>query len=125
MSALIDTNECSWLVDKQLKQDCINNNKNTKKEIAHQAAIIIRKKQTKMELAQFLHALMFSPVPSTFTKAIDKNNFTTWPGLSSKLIKRHLPSSIATAKGHLHLERQGLQSTKPKINVEEIRNKIK
>ena len=74
--------------------------------------IIIRKDKTKQELATFLHASCFSPVLSTFNKAIENGHFNTWPGLSSNLLKKHLPPSIASAKGHLNQERQGLQSTK-------------
>ena len=74
--------------------------------------IIIKKKQPKATLAQYLHATCFSPVPSTFIKAIQNNNFITWPGLTTKLIQRHLPPSIATEKGHIRQEYSGLQSTK-------------
>jgi hypothetical protein len=44
--------------------------------------------------------------------AIKKNHFTTWPGLTVKAVKKHLPPCVATAKGHLNQEMQGLQSTK-------------
>ena len=42
-----------------------------------------------------------------------RNNFTTWPGLTESLIKKYLSNPVATAKGHLNQEHQGLQSTKP------------
>jgi hypothetical protein len=42
------------------------------------------------------------------------NNFTTWPGLTNKLINKHLPKSIATAKGHLKHQGKNLCSTLPK-----------
>ena len=38
--------------------------------------------------------------------------FKTWPGLSSKLITKHLPPVTATAKVHLMQTQQHLQSTK-------------
>ena len=41
-----------------------------------------------------------------------KDHFQTWPGLTPQLLK-HLPPSIATVQGHLHKQRQNLQSTKP------------
>ena len=97
------------------------NNNNTP-PIQHRANIILRKDKTKLELAQWLHASCGSPNKSTFVKAIEKGNFITWPGLSSNLIKKHLPMSEATAKGHLNQERKNLQSTKPTII---INNKIK
>ena len=72
----------------------------------------MRLDKTKSELAQFLHACSFSPTKSGFLKAIEKGNFHSWPGLTTDLIKKHLPPSIATLKGHLKQEQQGLQSTK-------------
>ena len=38
--------------------------------------IILRKKETHMNLVKYLHAACFSPVPSTFKKAIKKVFFT-------------------------------------------------
>jgi hypothetical protein len=70
--------------------------------------------RTKQNIVQYLHQAASSPVPSTWIKAIDSGFFTTWPGLTSDdLVKKHLPKSLAAAKGHLRQERQGLQSTQP------------
>ena len=77
-----------------------------------QANVIIRKKQTKSNLAQHLHAACLSPPISAFIKAIKNNNFITWPGLTPKLISKHLPKSTYATLGHLKSEKQGLQSTK-------------
>ena len=63
-------------------------------------------------LVQFLHRSCFSPVIDTWCKAIDAGYFTTWPGLTSKLVRKHLPAYIETAKGHLRLTRQHVQSTR-------------
>jgi hypothetical protein len=52
-------------------------------------------------------------VKYTFFIAIDKVFFETWPGLTDKLVKKHLHPSPSTAKGHLSQTRQHLQSTKP------------
>ena len=51
-----------------------------------QALTVVQLIKTKMELAQFLHGAAFSPVPSTFTKAIQNGIFLTWPGLTPLLI---------------------------------------
>ena len=75
--------------------------------------VIIRKKQKKVDLIKYLHAACFSPVPSTFVRAIKRNHLTTWPGLTTKLVQTSLQPSMATAKGHLAQERQYLQSTNP------------
>ena len=76
------------------------------------AMVILRKQQNCADLEQFLHGCAEAPVPSTWCKAIDKGHFITWPGLTSQLVRKHLPPSIPTAKGHLKQERQGLQSRK-------------
>ena len=73
--------------------------------------VIIRKRQSKQNLARYLHVACFSPCPSTFIKAIKNGNFIGWPGLSSSLISNMNPVP-ATSKGHLNQERQWLQSTR-------------
>jgi hypothetical protein len=72
------------------------------------------------ELVQFLHAACGSPVPSTWIRAIEQGHFATWPGLSANLVRKHLPKSIATVKGHLNQQRQNIRSTKPPPTIEPI-----
>jgi Reverse transcriptase (RNA-dependent DNA polymerase). len=79
----------------------------------HKLNTILHKKQPKTQLAIFLHATLFSPAPSTLIKAIKSGYLSTWPGLTPDLISKHLPPQIATMKGHLDQEAQGLQSTRP------------
>ena len=75
------------------------------------ANVIIHKKQTTKQLAQYLHAACGSPPISTFLKAIKNGLLQSWPGID--LIKESdLTPTIATAKGHLDQERKNLQSTK-------------
>ena len=78
----------------------------------HSANVIIKKETSKRDLAQYLHACAFSPCVRTFLTAITKGNFITWPGLTPTLIKKHLPPSMFTAKGHMNQENKNLQSTK-------------
>ena len=61
---------------------------------------------TKSDIVQYLHRLAFSPVVLTWTAAITSGFFTTWPGLTSALVRKHLPKSLATTKGHLRQDRQ-------------------
>ena len=75
--------------------------------------VIIRQDKLKSDLANYHHGSMFSPVRSTFLKAIENNHFSTFPGLTTALIRRNLSDSVDTAKGHQNQERQGIQSTKP------------
>ena len=44
----------------------------------------------KPELAQYLHGEIFIPTTSILIKAIKKGFLKTWPGLTEKLIKRHI-----------------------------------
>ena len=78
----------------------------------NKCGVILRKRKTHTDLAEYLHAACLGPVKSTFLQAIEKGFFKTWPGLSEKLVKKHLHPSTFTAKGHLSQTRQHLQSTK-------------
>ena len=78
----------------------------------HKLNVILRKKQTHMELVNYLHAACFSPVKSTFVKAIKNGFLKSWPGLTAPLVEKYLTESVATAQGHLKQEKQHLQSTK-------------
>jgi hypothetical protein len=68
--------------------------------ISSQASSALRSRATKADLASFLHGTLFSPVTSTLVRAIQKGHFTTWPGLTTDLITRHLRPSIATNEGN-------------------------
>ena len=86
---------------------------NIAKDLDQQKAnVTMRKKQTKRQLATYLQATCLSPAASTFTKAINNNQFISWPGLTANLIAKHLPKSTCTYQGHMSTEKQGLQSTK-------------
>jgi hypothetical protein len=67
--------------------------------------------KTKVQLIDFLHRACFSPPISTWTQAIEKNFFATWPGLTAEAVCKYLPKSLATAKGHLKASPKNLRST--------------
>ena len=67
--------------------------------------------KTLTDLVHYFHRACFSPVVKTWTQAIDAGFFTTWPGLTSALVRKHLPKSVATAKGHLRQDRKNVRST--------------
>ena len=125
LSNLAEDNAFDNIIEKQKKED----NKHMYKvaKMNPSMSVIIQKKKTHMELAQYLHAACFSPVRSTFLKAIKNNHFQSWPGLTPDLITKHLPTSVATVQGHIHQERQHLQSTlKQKgTSLQEIKKKIR
>ena len=56
---------------------------------------------TQQQLAQWLHAVAFSPSPRTFVDAIQRNFFATWPGLTANIVQCYLTQTDATVKGHL------------------------
>ena len=64
---------------------------------------------TKAKHMEYLHAAVFSPVPATCIKAIQKKIFTSWPGLTAKAVTKHLPKSIATSKGNLDQKRKNIR----------------
>lgn len=76
--------------------------------------VIIRKKQTKRELAAYLYASCLYPPVTIFFKAIKNEHFLTWPGLNVNLILNHLQKSIYTYQDWLNTKKQGLKSTKLK-----------
>ncbi len=82
------------------------------KPMIHQANGAIHDSATKEDLAMFLHAAMYSPVPSTFLRAIERAHFESWPGLTTSLVTKHLAKSLATSKGHLRTKQKNIQSTK-------------
>ena len=55
----------------------------------------------KKDIVQYLHRTSESPVTSTWYAAINNGNYTTWPGLTSANVRKHLAKSIATTKGHM------------------------
>jgi hypothetical protein len=68
--------------------------------------------QTVAERVAFYHAALFSPTMSTWCKAIDAGHFVSWPELTSKQVRTHLPTTLATLKGHMDQTRANAQSTK-------------
>ena len=78
---------------------------------SHQANGILRTDRPKRDLAVYHHATLGSPVPSTLLRAIRCGHLTTFPDLTTNLISKHLPASVATALGHQDQETKHLSST--------------
>jgi hypothetical protein len=68
--------------------------------------------QLKSNALKFLHAACFSPTTATWTKAINHGFFCSWPMLTAKTVRQHLPKSVATAMGHMDQSRKNQRSTK-------------
>jgi hypothetical protein len=73
---------------------------------------------TAADVIQFLHKALLSPSTSTLLKAIKNNQLTTWPGMTTENVIKHLPKSIATTLGHQDQTRKNAQSTQPKPPIE-------
>jgi hypothetical protein len=69
-------------------------------------------------LIRFLHAAVGYPVIKTWSNAIEKNYYIGWPGLTAKRVRKYLLPSEHTAKGHLHMVRQGIKSTNKPVPVQ-------
>jgi hypothetical protein len=65
------------------------------------------------ELVTFAHAALCSPALSTLCTALDNHYITGFPGLTSALVRKYPPRSVAMVKGHLDQTRTNLRSTKP------------
>ena len=67
--------------------------------------------RTVPELIKYLHQACWSPTVDTWCKAIDRGYLATFPGLTAAAVRKHLPPSIATTKGHMRKSRQHVRST--------------
>jgi hypothetical protein len=65
------------------------------------------------ETARWHHASAGFPEMETFIKAILKGNYSTWPGLTAEMMRKHGPESVELKKGHMKGPRQGVKSTNP------------
>ena len=80
---------------------------------SHQINGILRTDKVRSELATYHHTTMGSPVPSTLLRAIRRSHLTTFPGLTTRLISKHLAKSISTTLGHQDQEAKNIRSTRP------------
>ena len=63
------------------------------------------------ETITFIHQCIFLPTMDTIYKATNNNKLIRFPHLTSKLVRKYLPDSTATAKGHMNRTKRGLRST--------------
>ena len=70
-------------------------------------------------MIKYLHQALFSPAKATLIKAIENNQFASWPGLTADAVKKYLPdSSPATDKGHMKRQKKGIRTTTATIMKE-------
>ena len=73
---------------------------------------IIKRDTPISDLCEFLHSALFSPTLSTLEQALKNGFLNSFPGLTLKTIRKYLPLSEATCKGHLNQEKMGTMSSK-------------
>eukprot|EP00804_Cyclotella_cryptica_P024310 CCRYP_020870-RA/>CCRYP_020870-RA protein AED:0.35 eAED:0.35 QI:0/-1/0/1/-1/1/1/0/397 len=66
---------------------------------------------TLAETIQYIHQCLFSPTVDTFCKAINNDQLIRFPPITAAQVRRYLPESTATAKGHLRRVRKHTRST--------------
>ena len=63
---------------------------------------------------KFWSAALGSPADDTLIKALSSGFLGNLPRLTARMVRKHRPNSLATAKGHMDRQRQGVRSTKIK-----------
>eukprot|EP00804_Cyclotella_cryptica_P019678 CCRYP_016444-RA/>CCRYP_016444-RA protein AED:0.41 eAED:0.38 QI:0/0/0/1/0/0/3/0/339 len=84
---------------------------------AHNFAGGVHQSTTMEETVKFLHQCLFSPTVNTLCKAIDNGQLVGFPHLTSKMVRKYLPESTATAKDTSTEQRKGLRSTTKGIST--------
>jgi hypothetical protein len=67
------------------------------------------------DIITYLHACCFGPVQDTCLKSIQNGHFATWPSLTVKNVRKYLPKSDETVKGHMNQIRQHIRPTQPAV----------
>jgi hypothetical protein len=75
--------------------------------------------QTLPKLTAYLHACVGSLPPTTWIKAIANDWFSSWPGLTTTAVRKHLPKSPMTVMGHMHRIRKGIRPS-AKVQIEQL-----
>eukprot|EP00804_Cyclotella_cryptica_P015207 CCRYP_000733-RA/>CCRYP_000733-RA protein AED:0.43 eAED:0.26 QI:0/0/0/1/1/1/3/0/840 len=86
----------------------------------HLSASLEREKHTILNVCElpsieqtvgYLHAAAGYPT----TTAIRHGNYSTWPLINTKNVNKHFPQSEETQQGHMKNQRQGIRSTKQRV----------
>jgi hypothetical protein len=79
--------------------------------VTNSSASQVVRHQIDAEFVSYCHSSLGSPTIPTFLQALRRGYLSTWPKLNARIVAANIPVSVATAKGHLDLSRQGIQST--------------
>ena len=67
----------------------------------------VYKSKTAKQFQQYHHSIMGAFPVKTYLEAIKEGWLSSFPGLSSEAVKKHLLKSAQTVMGHLHMIRKG------------------
>ena len=104
---------------KQTDTTFLIHNDNNVKQTTHQANSVYHS-STLAETIQFIHQCLFSPTIDTLCKAIDNKQLIDFSPIKSNQVKKYLPESTATAKGHMNRLRKGTRSNTKQRSTDNI-----
>ena len=107
MRGTIDTRTILYILSLTQKNNLMTEPKNPDEYFAGSAYEC----KSKKTLVDYHHTSCWSLTHSGWGRAITKNFFTYWPGLSVDLVHKHLKKKQSTILGHLQQPRKGLRST--------------
>ena len=61
---------------------------------------------------QYIHGTFWSANDGTLLNAAKRGFLSSWPEVTPELLRQNLSKSIATAKGHLKMQRKNLRYSK-------------
>jgi hypothetical protein len=59
--------------------------------------------------------MLFQPCARHLAQSYPKWNFATWPSITVENVRKYIPKSDATSKGHMNQIRQNIRSTRPAV----------
>ena len=71
--------------------------------------------RTMPALIEFCHCALGCPPIQSWSKAINEGWFASWPGLTAARVRKHCVNEPQTTSSHMHLQRQGIDSTKTQM----------
>lgn len=77
-----------WYLDFSLAYNSLKSETNFPK--INNFSNLVYKLNKKEDIVKYLSTAMQNPVPQTWIQAIDASFFSTWPGLTSKLVRKYL-----------------------------------
>jgi len=105
-------------VDRLWMLDMNEAGKVTLKDKEQESAAQMIVNSTQAEIVKYAHLSMGAPANPTFLTAL-KRGYIHPPGVTVEMARKKQHVTTATAKGHLNLNKQGLNSTKEKDTKEE------